>query len=174
MDPKKTFTELKELGKEITTWNGISALLGWDQETYMPEKAVIGRSQQHAAVDSLLHEKITAKEIGLLLDKLGASDDHPMGDDKMCSELTTLDRAFIRHVYRSYSREIKLPASLVKELSETTSWPRQHGRRPGRTMIFPPFNPGLRKLLTSSSSLPTPLATRITPMIPCWTCTNRI
>lgn len=147
MDPKKTFTELKELGKEITTWNGISALLGWDQETYMPEKAVIGRSQQHAAVDSLLHEKITAKEIGLLLDKLGASDDHPMGDDKMCSELTTLDRAFIRHVYRSYSREIKLPASLVKELSETTSLAQAAWAKARQNNDFPAFQPWLEKVV---------------------------
>ena len=146
-NPQNSLKRLMELGAELKTWGGISALLGWDQETYMPEKAVLERSKQHAAVSTLFHEKITSGEIGNLLASLGADDAHPMGDDGICADLSTLERAFIRTIYRSHSREIKLPAKLVRELAETTSQAQALWAKARQNKDFPSFQPWLEKII---------------------------
>ncbi len=136
-----------ELGREITVWSGVSALLDWDQETTMPPKAILSRSRQCSAVAALLHEKITAPEIGNLLAKLEAGDSQPFGGDTVCADMTRTERSFIRYVYRRYSRETKLPTSLVKALSETCSQAQSAWARARQDNNFSLFQPWLEKIV---------------------------
>jgi len=46
--------------KELSTFGGIAALLGWDQMTYMPTGGAAGRSEQGALISRLAHEKFTS------------------------------------------------------------------------------------------------------------------
>ena len=147
MTAQEAVARLKEIGADIKIWSGIGSLLGWDQETYMPEKAVAERSKQQAALSSLLHEKSTSSEIGELLEVLGADDDHLKGDDAVCGDIPELDRALIRGAYRSYSKETKLPADLVRELSETRSQAQAVWAKARAENDFPSFQPWLEKLI---------------------------
>ena len=147
MNPQQSLKRLMELGKEIKVWSGVAALLGWDQECCMPEKAVSERSKQHAAVSALLHEKITSNEIGDLLANVNANDAHPMGDDSICQNMTVLERAFIRQLYRRYSKSTKLPTKLVKNLSETTGQAQAVWAKARQNNDFPTFQPWLEKIV---------------------------
>lgn len=146
-DVRASMDRLLEIGKDIKTWSGIGALLGWDQETYMPEKAVDERSRQQAALSSLVHEKMTSGEIGELLEDLGADDDNPMGDESRCADLSRTERAFIRFVHRSYRKETRLPGRLVKELSETRSKSQSVWAKARQENDFKSFQPWLEKLI---------------------------
>ena len=50
---RKELKRLVELDREIGLLGHIGSLLGWDQETYMPPKAVEERSEQVALIEAL-------------------------------------------------------------------------------------------------------------------------
>jgi len=54
---------VKEYQKEIILLSNATALLGWDQETYMPSKAIESRSEQVSLLSSLIHEKLTSEKL---------------------------------------------------------------------------------------------------------------
>ena len=47
-----------------------SAVLNWDQESYMPPKGATFRAQQLSTLAGIGHELATSKELGELLNKL--------------------------------------------------------------------------------------------------------
>ena len=53
----------------IEDLSSVSALLGWDQETYMPDGAAASRSEHKATVSALLHELYTSGETATLVEK---------------------------------------------------------------------------------------------------------
>jgi carboxypeptidase Taq len=114
---RKELERLIELDREIGLLGHIDALLGWDQETYMPAKAVGERAEQMALVQSLAHERAVAGEIGELLAALGSTSSSPLGDPALGER----ERAYLRALRRSYDRETKLPAELVAQLARETS-----------------------------------------------------
>jgi len=58
-----------EMG-EVWDLNMAGALLGWDQQTYMPAKGAEERSEQLATLSKIVHIKSTSDEVGKALDEL--------------------------------------------------------------------------------------------------------
>ena len=114
---RKEMQRLVELDREISLFIHIDALLNWDQETYMPIKAVGERAEQIALIEGLAHEKSIAPEVGDLLEALGSTSENPMGDPA----LAPAERAYLRVLRRSFDRETKLPSDLVGELAREVS-----------------------------------------------------
>ncbi len=81
--------------------------LGWDQETVMPRGAADQRSEEMAALESVLHARRTDPRVGDWLAKAEAADD--------------VARANLRHIRRDYDRAVKVPADLAKALAKATS-----------------------------------------------------
>lgn len=81
--------------------------LGWDQETMMPPGASAQRSEEMAALESVLHARRTDARVGEWLDQARASDD--------------AEAAHLREIRRSYERAVKVPADLAAELARVTS-----------------------------------------------------
>lgn len=108
---------LREIDSEIVTLRYIEAVLSWDQQILMPERAVAGRAEQIALTATTLHRKETAAEIGGLLTDLGADDDHPAGDDSLSPD----DRAYVRAFYRDYRQATRIPPELVEKIARVTS-----------------------------------------------------
>ena len=102
--------KLISLDRERNLLSHIGALLGWDQETYLPEAALDERSEQLALMEGLAHEKAVNPEIGELLAKLEGE-----------KGLSEQERAYLRVCRREYDRETKLPAALVSEMARQTS-----------------------------------------------------
>ncbi|MEZ0227181.1 MAG: carboxypeptidase M32 [Planctomycetota bacterium] len=131
----ETYDRLVAKAKEIKLLAGVSGLLGWDQETYMPAKAGEVRSDQMALLAGLLHDKVVASEIGDLLATLEK--------EKLSAERA----AVVRETRRSHDRERKLPKELVEEMARTTSRAQEAWAKARKEKDFPAFAPWLEKVL---------------------------
>jgi carboxypeptidase Taq len=112
-----TLTKLKNRDKEIQLLSHTIALLGWDQETCIPEKSVNERAEQISLVEGLIHDRVTSEDTGELFSLLGADERNPAG----APGLSGNDAAFIREFYRIYKKRMKLPKELVTEFAKVTS-----------------------------------------------------
>lgn len=102
--------QLKMLLLEAGDLYGASAVLQWDQATYMPPGGAPNRARQLATLGRLAHEKITSPEIGRLLDALAPyAEDLPYDHD---------DAALIRATRRGYDRMTRVPSSFIAEVNE--------------------------------------------------------
>jgi carboxypeptidase Taq len=127
---------LVELDRQRTLFSHIGALLGWDQETYMPKNAIEERSEQLALIAELAHEKAVDPEIGGLLADLEAS-----------PGLEAHEKAYVRVARREYDRETKLPAELVTEMARATSLAQAAWVEARKANDFASFAPHLQKII---------------------------
>lgn len=144
---RKELTRLIEIDRELGLLGHIAALLGWDQETYMPAKAVAERSEQLALVGTIAHEKSVSPEIGELLSALGSTTASPTGAPGG-SSLDARERAYLRVLRREYDRNTKLPADLVAELARATSLSQAAWVEARARNDFPAFAPHLERMVT--------------------------
>src|SRR6476646_1968275 len=87
-----------------------SAVLQWDQETYMPVKGASFRGQQLATLSELCHELFTHEETNsLLLELLGRQD------------LSAEQRRNIELSFEDYTKQKKLPTEFVRKLVEVVN-----------------------------------------------------
>ena len=97
-------SQLREIDAAVFHLERAAALLSWDQETYMPKMGIEGRSEQIAALETLVHQKATSDEVGRLLEAAGASESASPGS----FELSSFEGAFLRAWSRRYYREKKI------------------------------------------------------------------
>jgi hypothetical protein len=64
--------ELKRRLQEASDIASASAVLGWDQATYMPKGGASARGRQSATLSRLAHERFIDSAVGKLLDGLTA------------------------------------------------------------------------------------------------------
>ncbi len=106
--------QLKELYGEISDLNNAAALLGWDQQTYMPAGGGEARGQQLATLGKISHDKMTSDEFGKLLDELKQEF---AGVDPLSSE----DAAMVRMAARDYDKATRVPSEFVVEQAIVTT-----------------------------------------------------
>ena len=82
---------VKERDKKIMSLKGIEALLSWDQETILPEKANDYRSQQMGLMSSIIQEEATKDDFRRAVESLD-------GDESLALE----DRALVHYWKRFY------------------------------------------------------------------------
>lgn len=112
------YTELVAELKEIALLRSCGSILGWDEQTNLPPKGAEHRANQLALIAGLSHERATSKKMGDLISSL-ADDPTTVGGAE------TVAYANIRDAKRAYDRAVKLPKSLVEELSRTTTLSQQ-------------------------------------------------
>ena len=105
--------QFKSLLAEVADLNNAQALLGWDQQTYMPQGGAEARGNQLATLGKISHQKFTSDEIGKLLGELekeyeGADSD---SDDLRLLKVT-------RH---NYDQATRVPSEFVAEFAVVTS-----------------------------------------------------
>jgi carboxypeptidase Taq len=109
MESAGLLEKLHAIDREYCQLEKISALLRWDQETYLPELGVEDRAKQLALIESIAHEKFAAPKTGRLLAALGSALENPGGDEN----LPSLERDFLKILRRNYDRAVKLPSGFV-------------------------------------------------------------
>ncbi len=139
---QKETARLIELDREHTLMSHISAVLGWDQETYMPSKAIQERASQLALLEGLAHQKAVNPEIGELLATLEAKHD-----------LSLDEKAYIRKMRRDYDIETKLPEAFVTEYAKSTSIAQAKWAEAKKDNDFKAFEPHLEKIVALSQEL---------------------
>ena len=100
-------TELRERLAEIADLNAAGGLLGWDQQTMMPERAAPQRAEQLGTLGKILHERFTDDAIGRLLDAADANGVEP----------GSADAALLRVTRRDWEKARRVPTELAAELA---------------------------------------------------------
>lgn len=140
----ETLEQLWKMDREIQLLEHTSALLEWDQETYMPEQAIEERAEQIALIQGLMHERITSSKIGDLLGRLGATDGLPQGT----AAENVIEKAFVREVFRRYTKNTKLPRDFVEQLAKQQSLTQAEWIKARKLSDFSLFAPYFKDLLT--------------------------
>ena len=110
---EKKYEELKTRLMEINDINSASAVLGWDQSTYMPPGGAAARGRQAATLGRISHEKFTDPDIGQLLDDLT-----PWAEGL---DYDSDEAALVRVTRRNYDQAVKVPAELLGALLQHTA-----------------------------------------------------
>jgi carboxypeptidase Taq len=139
MTPADAYAELVRRSKELGVLNSCAAVLGWDQQTYMPRNGAALRGEQMALLAALAHQKFTDPKIGELLAAVEGSDTVKDPDSP--------EAANVRELRRGYDRATKLPQSLVEELARVTTQAQQAWEQAKRHNDYPIFRPWLEKVV---------------------------
>ncbi|MTH35673.1 carboxypeptidase M32 [Paracoccus limosus] len=101
------FDDLLAFQRQTEALSSVAERLGWDQETVMPRGATEQRSEEMAAMESVLHERRTDPRIGEWLDQAEPED--------------TEDQRVLDLIARDFRRASRIPARLAMELARQTS-----------------------------------------------------
>ena len=131
---------LREL-REVALLSSVSSLLSWDEQTHLPPKGAAHRADQAAAIASLRHARFTSQRVRDLLGEAESALSGPerSGDGDVAANL--------RETRRLYDRAVRLPPSLVEEMSHTEVLAQQAWAEARRKSDFPAFEPWLDKTL---------------------------
>ena len=99
--------------KELSTYSGIAALLGWDQMTYMPAMGSAERSEQSALISRLAHEKFTSDILYNHVKKLSKEENFETLEEK--------DKAVVKRLEKDIEKSRKVPSDFVERISKTTT-----------------------------------------------------
>ncbi len=131
--------ELKKRLAEISDLNNATAVLGWDQQTYMPSGGVAARAQQLATLSHIAHEKFTDNAIGHLLEDLHEyAGGLPYDSD---------DASLIRVTKREYDKAHRVPPALVSEIALASARAFDAWRKAKDASKFSDFAPFLQRNL---------------------------
>jgi carboxypeptidase Taq len=132
------YTELTSRLREAGTVGSIQALLSWDQEVLMPDKAAASRADQLAWLARTHHEKKTDPALADLI----ASCEH---DERITGD--PREAANLREIRRDYDRATKLPADLVGEITRATSSAMHTWREARVKSDWAMFRPALERVV---------------------------
>lgn len=126
-----------EFCAELADLDQVTALLGWDQQTFLPPAADALRGQQLATMSALRHRMLAGAELERLLGGMSARED----------SLEEVDRALLRVMRRERDRAVRLPQRLVTEYARTVAEAHQIWVTARRDADFAVFAPVLGRLV---------------------------
>ncbi|MFQ5454305.1 MAG: carboxypeptidase M32, partial [Candidatus Zixiibacteriota bacterium] len=139
MSSQKVYEELVGRLKEIFLLSSCSAVLGWDERTYMPRGGAKARSEQLSLLSGMIHEKFTHPKIGEMLSELAESE--------LVKDEDTPEAANIRELNYSFNKLNKLPKELVEEITKVTTLAQGEWAIARQNADFKHFLPWLEKVV---------------------------
>lgn len=130
MSAPDPITTLRERLGELADLHHAASILGWDQQTYMPERGAAARGSAAGMIDRLAHERTADPALGRAIDAAEAAGDDP---------------GLIRAVRDDHERAARVPSSLVTAMTEAAiaAQPVWAAARAGDD--FAPYAPVLRQ-----------------------------
>lgn len=130
---------LKNRMAEISDLSGAMALLGWDQQTYMPAGGAEDRGDILGTLSALVHKMATDEENGRMLEDLKpfAAQLDPDSDDARLIKVTA----------RAYEKNAKVPTEHVAEFARITTVAQETWARARATNDFASFQPYLERIV---------------------------
>lgn len=143
------FEQFKSRMAEIRAISDAGAVLGWDQQTYMPAGGAGARAEQLAVLSAIGHRMETDDETVRLLE----------GAEREASDLTGDDdiAAYLRIARRDFDHAAKLPTALVAEIARVTALAFEEWNHARAASDFKQFAPWLEKVLDLSRQVATHL-----------------
>jgi carboxypeptidase Taq len=134
MDP---YQKLVERFQEVQLLRSTSAILEWDQETYLPKKAVSYRANQLSYLAGKAHILATAPEVGEWIAACEQKGYSAESDEA----------ANLFNWRRDYDRATKLPVSFVEEFELAATHAREGWKEARERSEFSIFRPHLQKMV---------------------------
>ena len=130
---------LKRLLGTVEDLQRASAVLGWDQQTYMPPRGAAARAEQLATLDSLAHRLFILDDIGKLLDDLE--------EDAARLPYDFDEASLVRVTKREYAKAKRVPPELIEDIARTTALALESWTRARAESKFEIFQPDLEKIV---------------------------
>ncbi|MDA1353397.1 MAG: carboxypeptidase M32 [bacterium] len=129
--------------KKKKALSGVSALLSWDQETYMPEGSIEQRAEQLALIDSISHAHHTSHDFkSAMAEVVDLKTGLPRIDG-----LTESEKTMVKAVWRDWQKTNALPTAFVEELSKATALGQHQWGIAREQNKFLDFAPHLQKMV---------------------------
>lgn len=133
---------LMEHQRETALLRSSLSLLHWDQETYMPPKALEWRAQQISQLSGLIHDREASTQVAELLDGLGCTKKNPQGQVE-----GDLEKALLKQSFKGYHQANCFPREYVMEKSATLSQSHAAWAEAREKDDFSIFKPWLEKVM---------------------------
>ncbi|MDQ5980434.1 MAG: carboxypeptidase Taq [Verrucomicrobiota bacterium] len=130
------YQSLRGIASEVALITSTESVLGWDQETYMPEKALGHRAQQLSYLSGKAHGLLTASRTRKLLERAEAEE--PENERQ---------KANVQGLRRLIDRATKLPQRFVEEEKRVTTRAKAVWAEARRQSDFSRFAPKLEMIL---------------------------
>lgn len=130
---------LRNLLSEVFDLNAAAAVLGWDQQTYMPRGGASNRAMQLATLSRLAHQKSVSDEMG---DAIEAAKDETASLDPDSDEAR-----LVRKAARDFDKAHKVPSEWVAEFSRVTALAHQVWEKAREDADFSQFQSSLEEIL---------------------------
>jgi len=139
---QEKLAKLQELVAEVADINHSLALLGWDQQVFMPSGGAEERGYMMGTLGKLAHEKFTSDEMGKLLDglKQHLPELAPDSDEYRIISVTAKD----------YEKSTCVPAEFIGEQAQVISAAQQAWMKARAKSDFSIFRPHLEKVVELS------------------------
>jgi carboxypeptidase Taq len=133
------FETLRDRLAEIHDFQTAAAVLGWDQQTYMPPGGTETRAMQLTTLAKTIHQRFTSDEIGQLLEDLET--------ELKDLEYDSFEASLVRVTRREYGRQRKLPPKLVAEMAKARSLGHAAWEKARAVSDFGMFQPHLETIV---------------------------
>jgi carboxypeptidase Taq len=110
MNTSELYNSYKTKMQKIADVKYASAVLQWDQETYLPPKGNHYRGRQIATLAEIAHEQFTDEHLGNILTDLMAADN-----------LAVTEKRNVQLTFEDYNRNKKLSPEFVRKMSEAVN-----------------------------------------------------
>lgn len=124
-----------ELMHTISDIGAATAVLNWDQETYMPHGGSATRAEQISTLSTLMHQLLTGEKASSLAQQLK-------------HDQVTENNALMRLFVEEHEKAVKLPEDLVKRVSKAQALGQDIWKEARSKKDFSIFAPILDELLT--------------------------
>lgn len=125
--------------KELSVLGGISALLGWDQMTYMPPKGATERSEQTALISKISHEKMISPELWKHVNHLM--------EPNVFMSLSERDKNVVKRLHKDLEKARKIPSDFVERMARANTLAYQAWEEARNRNDFKVFSPHLKKIV---------------------------
>ncbi len=130
------YAQYVEKMQKIADIKYASAVLNWDEETYLPEKGAEFRGRQMATLSTLAHDLFADKKLGDLLLELSQD-----------STLDTIQKGNVQRSRENYDKNKKYPTAFVHRLSMTSSECYHAWIKARKENDFSLYQPALQKMV---------------------------
>lgn len=140
---QKDYTSILEKSRYSRVLGGISSILDWDQETYMPSAAAEIRSEQLKIMAGLIHKSRVSSAFAKALAKLIDLKNGKI----LVNGLKPAQKAALQIWRRDYVKDTCLPSSFVEEFAKVSSQSILAWRSAKSQNTFHTFAPYLEKII---------------------------
>lgn len=105
--PDSLWVQLHNHWHQLSDLQNVLAIVGWDQNTYMPQQATTGRTRQTSLLARLRHQMSTSSDYGHWLDAA-----------QKLPELSLQQERMLAVARKDYDEATRLPSQLISEISK--------------------------------------------------------